>query len=328
MPGRRSRTLLVVLSVVSVVLLTLDYRQGDEGIVSAAQRGATSAFAPLQEGLAAVVRPIGDFFEGIVELGNLRQENAELEAELRRLREGKLSRADLERENEELRALLGMRGRLGFTTTGAQVIAQPPNAFEWSVLIDAGAEQGIEVGMAVINADGLVGKVIEVTRRNARVQLLTSPNAGYAVRISGSGEEGLLTGRGSRPFQVEVLNPEAEIEAGAQVVTRVFQGTTIPDGIPIGEVERPRSGGSRFLSVRPYVDFTRLHLVQIVLDAPVAPTNLPRSELQPDPDPPRPPAPTPSEEPPPPPPGGTGAATPSPSPSPGPEGEQTSDAAA
>ncbi|HWH32024.1 MAG TPA: rod shape-determining protein MreC, partial [Egibacteraceae bacterium] len=258
MSSRRSRTLVVALAVAALALLTLDYRQGDGGIVAAMQRGVTAVLAPVQEGLSDVVRPVGDFFEAIAELDDLRQQNAELEAELQDLREGKFSRADLERENTELRALLGMRERLGYTTTGATVIAQPPNAFEWSVLIDAGAEQGIEPGMAVINAEGLVGKVIDVTRRNARVQLLTSPNAGYAVRVSGTGEEGLLTGRGSRPFQLEVLNPEAEIPAGSQVVTRVFQGTTIPDGIPIGETEQARAGGSRFVYVRPYVDFTRL----------------------------------------------------------------------
>lgn len=312
MSSRRSRTLVAVLAVAALALLTLDYRQGDSGLVAALQRTATAVLAPVQEGLADVVRPVGNFFEAIAELDELRQENAELEAELQDLRDGEFSRADLERENAELRALLGMRERMGFTTTGAMVIAQPPNAFEWTVLIDAGAEQGIEPGMAVINAQGLVGKVIEVTRRNARVQLLTSPNAGYAVRISGSGEEGLLTGRGARPFQLEVLNPEAEVEAGAQVVTRVFQGTTIPDGIPIGEAEQRRGSGSRFISVRPYVDFTRLSLVQVILDAPVAPSQLPPEELQGDPDPPAPPTVTPSPEPAPPSPGGSASPSPSP----------------
>lgn len=313
MMPRRSRTLLAVLALASLVLLTLDYRQGDRGIISALQRTATGIMAPIQEGLTGIMRPVGNFMEAITELGNLRQENAELEAELQRLREAKISYADLQRENAELRDLLAMRERLGYTTTGAQVIAQPPNAFEWSVLIDAGADQGIEAGMAVVNAQGLVGKVVEVTRRNARVQLLSSPNAGYAVRISGTGEEGLLTGRGPRPFQLEVLNPEADIAAAAQVVTRVFQGTTVPGGIPIGEVEEARRNGSRFLSVRPYVDFTRLSTVQVILDAPVAPSQLPPEELVPDPDPPQPPTPTPKAEEPPPPPDGSSPSSPAPS---------------
>src|SRR5688500_1729373 len=137
MSSRRSRTLVAVLAVAALALLTLDYRQGDRGVVAALQRVATGLLAPVQEGLAGVVRPVGDFFEAIAELDELRQENAELEAELRDLREGFRTTADLERENAELRALMGMRERLGFTTTAATVIAQPPNAFEWTVLIDA-----------------------------------------------------------------------------------------------------------------------------------------------------------------------------------------------
>lgn len=290
---RRSRTVLAVLVLVSLLLLTLDYRQGDGGAVAILQRGALAVFAPVQEGLASVVRPIGGFFSSIGELGSLREQNAALEADLQELRQRQVSLADLERENQELRGLLQMRERFGFTTTGARVIARPPGAFEWSVLIDIGAEHGVEPGMPVISAEGLVGKLTEVAPRNSRVQLLSSPAAGYAVRVAETGVEGLLRGQGSRPFQLEVLDPEAEIEPGQEIVTRAFQGTTIPDGIPIGEVQDatdPAAQGTRFLSVRPYVDFTKLNLVQVVLDSPLQPTELPSEQLVPDPDPPAPPA--------------------------------------
>lgn len=301
---RRSRTLLAVLVLVSLVLLTIDYRQGEDGTIASLQRTALSMMAPIQEGLAAIVRPVANFAGSVIELGRLREQNAELEAELRRLREGRLSRADLERENAALRELLTMRERLAFTTTGARVIAQPPGAFGWTVLIDAGQQQGIRPGMAVIDADGLVGKVTEVTGTHARVQLLTSPSAGYAVRIVENGEEGLLTGRGPRPFRLEVINPEAEVIPGSEVVTRAFRGSAIPDGIPIGVVEDgpdTEVTGGRFLAVRPYVDFTRLQHVQVILDAPAQPADLGPDEVLHDPALPRPPAPTPTATPAPPP---------------------------
>lgn len=295
---RRTRTVLAVLVLVSLLLLTLDYRQGDGGPVATLQRGALTVFAPLQDGFASVVQPIGGFFASIGQLGSLREENAALEADVQALRERQVSLADLERENAELRGLLGMRDRLGVTTTAARVIARPPGAFEWSVLIDVGAEHGVEPGMAVVSADGLVGKLTEVSRGHSRVQLLSSPSAGYAVRVADSGVEGLLRGQGSRPFQLEVLDPEAQIEAGQELVTRAFQGTTIPDGIPLGEVQDatdPAAQGTRFLSVRPYVDFSTLNLVQVVLDAPRQPADLPADQLVPDPDPPQPPTVPPAE---------------------------------
>lgn len=279
---RRSPTLLAVLVLVSLVLLTLDYRQGDGGSIAAVQRGAMAVFAPVQEGFAAAVRPVGGFFGSIADLGRLRTENAALNAELEELRHGRVSVADLERENRELREQLAMRERLQLTTTGARVIAQPPGHFEWSVLIDAGADNGLREGMAVVNQDGLVGKVVQVTPSNARVRLLTSPQAGFVVKTAESGEEGFLYGRGSRPFQLDMADAEAEVEEGTEIVTHAFAGSTIPDGIPVGEVAphpQTEEAGGAVLSVRPYVDFSRLSLVQVVLDAPEHPTDLDPDEL-------------------------------------------------
>lgn len=273
----RSPTLLAVLVLVSLVLLTIDYRQGDGGAIAAVQRGATAVFGPVQEGFAAVVQPVGGFVASITELGRLRSENAALNDELERLRTGRVSVADLERENRELRDQLEMAERHGFTTTAARIIAQPPGAFEWSVLIDAGADNGLGEGMAVVNEQGLVGKVVQVTRRNARVRLLTSPQAGYVVRIADTGEEGFLSGRGSRPFQLDMADAEAEVDEGAEIVTHAFAGSMVPDGIPVGEVaEHPQTdeAGGAVLSVRPYVDFSRLVLVQVVLDATGHPEDL------------------------------------------------------
>lgn len=283
-PRRRGRTLLALLVLASLILITVDYRQGEGGAVAAIQRGVLTVFAPVAEGVATVVRPIGGFFGAIGELGSLRDRNAALEASLRELREQQVSVAELERENAELRNQLGMRERLGFTTTAAQVIAQPPTSVERSVLIDAGANHGLLPGMAVINELGLVGKVTEVTHSNARVELLTSPSARYGVRIADNAEDGFLTGSGANPFQLEILDPEADIEAEAVVVTKLFSGTSIPGGIPVGVVEARRGEESRFLTVRPYVDFTRLTTVQVVLDFPTQPSELPEEDRIPAPD--------------------------------------------
>ena len=234
--------------------------------------------ACLQRGVAAVIEPVGAFFSGIADLGRLREENVALQQELRELRERQVSLADLSRENAELRELLGMQQRLEHTTTAGRVIAQPPGQFRWSVLLDIGAAQGVEENMAVINADGLVGKVTDVSDRHARVQLAISPNAGYFVRVVETRQHGLLSGRGSRPMQLRIIDdPEAEIPPEAEVVTRAFEGTSIPDGVPVGVVDDSSAGeigGAQFLGVRPYVDFTRLDIVLVVLDAPQVPEGL------------------------------------------------------
>lgn len=287
-PRRRSRTLLSLLVLVSLVLITIDYRQGEGGPVAVIQRGALTVFGPVAEGFGTVVRPIGNFFGAIGELGSLRERIAALEADNQRLVQEQVAIADMQRELRQLEAQLGMRNRLDITTTGARVIAQPPTSIERSVLLDVGADNGLLPGMAVLNEFGLVGKLTEVTASNARVELLTSPTANYTVRIADSGEAGFLTGSGADPFQLEIADPEAEIEAEVQVVTQAFTGTSIPDGIPVGVIA-PRNGlKTRFLQVQPYVDFTRLTTVQVVLDAPKQPTELPEKERVPAPKLPRP----------------------------------------
>lgn len=290
-----------VLVLVALVLITIDYRQGESGPLASLRRGAVAVLSPAQQGLAGALGPAERLAASVGELWRLREEKRELEEEVERLRQGRVSRADLEREVSELRALLDMRERLGLTTTGAQVIARPPGTFSWTVLLDAGAEQGVRPGMAVIDSAGLVGRVLEVTADHARVELATSPDAGYAVRIAEIGVEGLLSGRGVRPFQLEALDPEAAVPPDAEVVTRSFEGSSIPDGIPVGAVREGTSGAGsgpagRFLAVQPVVDFTRLDLVQVVLDAPRQPRGLPPDEVRDYPAPRRPPPPEPTPD--------------------------------
>src|SRR5688500_19032288 len=96
---RRSRTLLAGLLLIALLLITLDYREGGSGPISALQRGALAVFGPVAEGASAVVRPVGNFFSSIGELGSLRQRNAVLEAELELLRGQQVSNAELLQEN-------------------------------------------------------------------------------------------------------------------------------------------------------------------------------------------------------------------------------------
>jgi rod shape-determining protein MreC len=289
----RSRPTLVILVLLSVGLLTLGYRQGATGPLALLQRGAMTIVAPIQDGFAAVVRPIGGFFVAFAQLGQLRNENETLRATLEEADQRRVAVGDLEHENAELRGLLGMQERFGLDTVAAEVIAPPPGALEWRVLVDVGAADGVEAGMAVLNADGLVGKVAEVTRDYAWVELATSPSAGYASRIAENGETGALSGRGPQPFQLEVYDTEAELPADAEIVTQTYAGSRIPDGIPIGRVASPPGGlaqGTRFVEVRPYVDFTALGSVMIVLNAPTRPEAFNPGEIVTDPDAPRPPS--------------------------------------
>lgn len=273
---RRPRALLALLMLVALVLITLDFRQGDDGPLSELQRAAFGAFAPLQEAASSVTRPVGEFLGGLSDIGQRRERIAALEAELERLRQREIAVADLERENAELRELVDMRDRRELSTVTARVVAQPPGGTRWSVLIDLGASDGVEPNMAVIDADGLVGRIVQVAPDYARVELAVSPDARYAARVAAGGQQALLSGQGQSTMELQVLDAtEAEFDAGTDVVTRAFQGSRIPDGLPVGTlVDGGAADSTPSFQVDPAVDFSTLNLVMVVVDVPEVPTEL------------------------------------------------------
>lgn len=261
------RAMVGTLLVVALALITLDFRS-DAGPVGAVQRAGDAMFAPVQGGFAAVVRPIGDVFGALFEIGSLRSRIQRLEADNEQLREDLSVQADLERRLTEAEELLGMARRQDIQVVGARVIAAPPGTFERSVVIDVGASQGIGEEMAVVNSRGVVGLVVEVSADRARVSLLSSTESGLGVRIAQTGDRGLLRGQGSGLLQLEMLDPDPRVPLDAVVVTQSFQGSRVPGGLPVGALEPPSDGdpqGERFLEVRPYVDFSALTTVGVVV---------------------------------------------------------------
>lgn len=274
---RRARVLLAVLVLTTLVMVTVDFRSGgaggSDGPLGRLRDGVTVVFGPVQDGLATLVRPIGDAVGTVGDLFELRAENARLRARLDELTDRRRSFDDLARENDQLREMLAMRDREDYESVVARTVALGPSNFEWTIIIDAGADDGLARDMVVLNGDGLVGKVIQVTPRASRVLLAIDPNFAAAARIGGNGETGTVDGRGGQPMLFNPLeNPEAQIEAGDEVVTSSYSSGVFPPGIPIGEVEDPGDPGSRLareVTVRPFVDFTRLDHVLVILNSPV-----------------------------------------------------------
>lgn len=269
---RRARILVAVLVLVSLVLITIDFRSED-GALDGLRGVATAVFGPVQRGVANLVRPVGDSFSSIGDLFSLREDNARLQARLDELESRRQSFADLQRENDELRDLLGMRDRAGFEDTlVARTIALAPSNYEWTITIDAGTADGVERNMPVVNGDGLVGRVVQVTEHASRVLLAIDPNFAAASRTARTGETGSIRGRGGDLMMFRPLDPEAAIDVGDEVVTNRYDYGLFPSGIPIGSVEEvaePTTQLEREVLVRPYVDFTRLDLVMIVLQLPI-----------------------------------------------------------
>lgn len=271
---RRTRILIGVLLFVALLLITLDVRGGGDGVLDRLRGTATGVLQPVQDGFSTLVRPLGTATDGVRELFSLRSDNADLRQRVEDLEERRRVVADLERENRELQALLDLEERLGFETVAARTVALAPSSFEWTITIDAGSNDGVARDMPVIAGPGLVGRVIQVTPTAARVLLAIDPNFSAAARAARTGEIGSISGRGSDPMLLQPLEPGADIQRGDEIVTSSFAGGVFPGGIPIGVVADEGDTTARLarsITVLPYVDFTRLHHVLVVLSAPVEP---------------------------------------------------------
>jgi rod shape-determining protein MreC len=264
---RRARILFAALLFTALVLVTIDFRGGEDGPADRLRNGVTVIMRPVQDGVATLMRPFGDLGGGVRDVVSTRAENQRLREEVAALEARRSSSVDLERENRQLRELLAMRDRTELETVTARTVALAPSSFEWTITIDVGSVDGIDRDMPVIDGDGLVGRVIQVTPNASRVLLSIDPNFSAASRTARTGEIGPIDGRGGDPMVMRPLDPDADIQVGDEIVTSSYQGGVFPAGIPIGTVSEVVETGSRLtreVQVSPFVDFTRLDHVLVV----------------------------------------------------------------
>ncbi|KAF4405971.1 MULTISPECIES: rod shape-determining protein MreC [Streptomyces] len=270
---RESRLLLVLLIAIAFALITVDIRGGEESPLDGAREVAASAFGPVENGVAAAVDPIGNAVGAVRDSGERHSRIAELERENTALKL-KLGSDDRTRSRaRELDKMLKTAGAGQYGVKGAQVIAiGAAQGFSWTVTIDAGSDDGIKSDMTVLNGDGLVGRVTTVGPSTATVLLANDPDFTVGTRLEKSNELGFATGQGGRDLRVQLLNGKAVVKKGDRLVTFGSHGDQpfVP-GVPVGEITRvdPSNGDlTRTVQVRPFVGFSRLDIVGVVVQPP------------------------------------------------------------
>lgn len=266
--GQR-RYVLVLLVLTSITVITLDLRGQGGAFVDQVRRLARDTYAPIEATAARVFSPIGDFIDGVARAGSLKQENRRLRRQLQDA-EGQVARTSgLDRENRVLRQLLNLAGTTTIPSVAAQVVSFSPDNFEWTVTLDRGSKQGVEVGMPVVSGEGLVGRVVEVSRERAKVLLLNDPRMGVGVRLSSSGQTGVTQGLGGKNVvQLDLIDPSVQVNQNELLVTSGLQQGRFPPGIPVGTVASvsKRAGAlQQDIRVRLLADLNRLEFVRILV---------------------------------------------------------------
>ena len=267
----RGRLLLIGFLALAVVVITLDFRQGPGGPLEEAREISTAIVAPIQRGLTTVFRPVGNFFSSLADLSSLRSDNEELRSELEDIH-AEISEAEsLKEENARLRDELGVsESWVTMDRVAASVIGTVPANYDWAVYIDKGRADGIKKDMAVVNSEGLVGKVIDTESNVSTVLLLIDPGANARARIVDAGFTGIAGGHGlSDRLSLDLVDTDADVEVGDDVVTSGFDRGIFPPSIPIGQVVSASGEGaelSQEIELQPWVDFTSLDVLQVITE--------------------------------------------------------------
>ncbi len=267
-----------VLVLVSLVLITLSFRAGEDGPLSSVQSTGASVLRPFAVGFERVAQPFRDGYAWADSLLSARSEAERLRVENRELLQRAIQSEFALQENEYLRRLLtyldSPRFPDDFDPVAAEVIGRPAGAFTQAIVLAAGSSNGVRVNDPVVTADGLVGLVIRVTPDTARVQLLTDEEAAVsAVDLRTSAPGIVRHARGTRETLVLDRVPKQDrVKAGDDVVTAGWRASGLsslyPKGIPIGKVTSVGQTDTDLyqqVQVDPFVDFGSLDAVLVLV---------------------------------------------------------------
>jgi rod shape-determining protein MreC len=266
-----------VLVFVSIVLITIYFREPSGGSLHGIQSTGAAVLRPFEVGAERVARPFRDAYGWFAGLVHAKSENARLRRQLDLYSQQVIQNQTALQENADLKRQLNYVGSpafpSGYDYVASAIISRPPSEFQQQVGIAAGSSTGIRVNDPVVNADGLVGLVTKVATDTAEVTLLTDPT----LKVSAMDEQTRATGivghgQGRGTLVLDRVQKSLTVHPRDWIVTqgwRVGKLTSLyPQGIPIGVV----SGASLSdldlywqIQLHPRVDFGSLQHVLVLV---------------------------------------------------------------
>jgi rod shape-determining protein MreC len=263
----RNVTILVAILFAQVLGLAVQVRRNTENEPTRLIRiWAVTAITPFEKVIVWCQRSTAGLWHNYFYLRGVRQENRDLKAEIQRLRLEQVRLNEDAEQARRLQLLLAFKEQFISKTVAAQVIGSSGSEQSRSVYIDKGADAGVKTDMAVITADGVVGKVLRVYNNNtAQVLLIDDQTSGVGAILEKSRLQGVLRGTPAGEVVLEKVMADEQIQPGEAVLTsggdRIF-----PKGLPVGTVTKVSPGTDFFLNIRvkPAANLSKLEEVLVV----------------------------------------------------------------
>jgi len=267
----RQRTAVLFIAVMLGHIILISAQVNSRAGVPLLEVVTFGAFAEVQRAASTVTGGVRTAWKGYVNLRGVRAENEQLKKQLADLQvQFQQERAAAEHAHQ-LEALLGFQRQVGVQTIAAGVIGAGASPDFRTMTVDKGSSAGLKANMAVISPSGVVGRVVTVASRAAKVQLLVDRNAGAGALVERSRAQGVVLGSGEDLLRMDYVSGIADVKPGDTIVASGIDGI-YPKGFLIGKVESVDRGAGIFkvIRVRPAVDFNRLEEVLVVTTPPQA----------------------------------------------------------
>ena len=234
-------------------------------IASGARRLILNVLYPVQYVFDAFFSRIFAVFR----LAGVSAENKALRKELAESRIKEFSFTAIALENERLKRMLNFEGSKGFALSllSAKVIGRSPSNWFGEIIIGRGSREGVTEDCAVLDSNGVVGRVTEVGFSSSKVMLITDPASSVSCVNERSRNMGVAVGGAMKPLSIKYVSTDAKVEIGETIVTSGMS-KIFPPGVPIGIVTdvfvRDYDIFKR-ISVKPAVNFSTLEEVFVIL---------------------------------------------------------------
>lgn len=234
--------------------------KADAVLMERVRAHVADAISPILDVVSRPISAVSNFVYEVHALTAVREENQNLRIENNRLLQQQSVARKLEAENSSLRGLLKFSPGPSAKFITARVIGDAERVFVKSLLLNAGSDEGVRKGQAVISGDGLAGRVVDVGARSSRVLLLQDVNSRVPVVVASTRARAILVGKNRQPPHLLRL-PAGTVVTPGDLVTTSGHGGAFPPGLSVGQVVSVSEAG---VIVKPHVRFDHLEYVRIV----------------------------------------------------------------
>ncbi|MBY8975734.1 rod shape-determining protein MreC [Rhodobacteraceae bacterium NNCM2] len=257
-----NRILLGIVVVVCLVLLVL--WRTDSPRIERMRMSLADRFVPSMSWVSEPIDIASEMFRDYENFATVYEQNRTLRREIQRLQAWRETARQLEEENAQLRALNNVRLAPRTTFVTGDIITDSGGPFLQSVLVNVGARDGVRDGSAAVDGKGVVGRVVGVGRRAARILLLTDFSSRVPVVVLPSGTRGILTGDGTQTPVLQFLDNADQVKPGDQIETS-GDGGVFPPNLPVGRLIA--TGNPRWRVILA-ADYSRLEFVRLLRYSP------------------------------------------------------------